>query len=275
MGFDRDYDRLLGLAADLDNFQGYLNAEDKKHQVEAEAAYARERDEVVYAILAEKPDLDLVYMRIREDLAQVAADNPAWGPTSAFVAEDLIEHLTKEARKSPLQRKVVRYFLPALLVAAVIGYFGLWFYNDLSVDQPIETREGIEQRVAAYEKARRYDDWAGAQVRRGGWLKSILLKPFEPDDQEMEAATDFIGLSLNGLAALTEGGMACGAEGLLQADELNEAHLELVDDVAEKIRAKGVEWQEPPVMTVLPILQARFPCANPPEAQTEQSDPAP
>ncbi|MDY7098570.1 MAG: hypothetical protein SXU28_10580 [Pseudomonadota bacterium] len=269
MAFDRNYDTLIALAGEMGAYeQGYLDADGEKAAQEARVAYATERNRVAYAILSEKPDLDLVYERIRGDLASIAAESgEGYEELCAFVAEDLIEKLEEESAKSPLRRTVVRYGGMGVLAVLVVGYLFMFWYNDLTVDQPIETKEGLIQHAAAFDKASTYNDWNSTSTRRGGAIKGLLLWPWEPDDQEFEAAGNFAGVTLNGLEMLSQQGAACPGRALLVPGEyLSELQTEFVEEVSDAIQADGVVWEEEPIMTLLPIMAEKHPCETPADA---------
>ncbi|MGB3469227.1 MAG: hypothetical protein WBA51_00210 [Erythrobacter sp.] len=268
MAFDRNYDALIAHAANVAQYEGgYLDSEGQKEATQARTAYAAERNKTAYDILAEKPDLELVYDRIRGDLASIAEENEAIEGLCTFVAEDLIEKLEEESAKSGTLRMVKRYAGPAILGALGIAYAAIFFINDLTVDEPFESKGGLVQHAAAYEKFRTHDDWMSTRARRGGAIKGLLLWPWEPDDEEMQAAEVFAGNSLSLLATLTENGGTCSTQGLLSNGEfLSEQQMGFVDDVAEFVLDEGTEWQDPPVMTPAAYMLGRFGCAELPEA---------
>jgi hypothetical protein len=196
-----------------------------------------------------------------------AEDNPGWADVAAFVAEDLVQRLQELSAMSPAMRNLRRY--GGLGVLAVLGliYAGLFVYNDLTVDKSIESKDGLLQRAAAFDKARNHDSLMGG---RGGFIKTIILMPWEPDQSELEAASDFAGLALEGLDRLTKEGITCNTQGLLVAGEyLDESQLVFVDGISEYVQAPGTKWEEPPVMTLLPVMAERYACppgAPPPAA---------
>lgn len=261
MGFERNYDALLQLASVLGQYDGYLDTEDQKAFQLAKQNYATERNKVAYDILAEKPDLDLVFERIRGDLQQCHEEDGWPEDLCSFIADDLIDKLTEESSKSPLRRTAVRYGGAAVLAILVLGWGGMFLYKDIDLDQPIETQEGLAQHAAAYMKARDYDDMMSTRTRRGGAIKGILLKPWEPDEQELEAANGFVSLVFDGLALLTQQGVACNTEYTLMSEEISESDFAMLDRVAETLQSDNVVWEDPAVMTVLPLLQESYPCA--------------
>jgi hypothetical protein len=225
-----------------------------------------------------KPDLGLVYERVRGDLAGIAAESPGYEDLCHFVAEDLIERLEDQSRKPALMRTVVRYAGAGVLAALAAAYLGAFWWNDLTVEQPIETKAGLIQQAAAFEKARTYSDWADSAdgVRRGGAIAGLVLWPLQPDDAEQKAAEDFAGLSLNGLQTLTAEGVTCNTEALLAPGEfLTEPQLGFVDEVAAHLQAKDTAWQDPPIMTLLPLMVERHACTGAALLDPEASPPTP
>lgn len=264
MAFDRNYDALIALAADMAQYEGgYLDSDGQKVAAQARGNYAAERNKVAYDILAEKPDLDLVYTRIRGDLASIAEENEGFDDLCTFVANDLIEKLQEESQKSGAWRATKRYAAPAFLGTLAIAYFAMFFINDLTIDQPMDNKDGLIQRAAAFDKASTYDDWMSTRTRRGGAIKGLLLWPWEPDDEELNAANEFAGLTLEGLQLLTDQGAACNTQTvLLQGEYLNEVQLDFVESVSELVQADATVWEEPAVMTLLPFMAEKYPCAD-------------
>lgn len=263
MAFERDYSALLGLAAELGGYSGYLDDEEKLQETRAKALYKGEINRTVFEILAEKPDVDLVLQRVQEDLDGIAEESPEWADVCAILAEDLIAKIRAERGKSKGWRYAKRHGGTAIVASLVVGYFSLWFWNGIAIDQPIETRHGLTQRAEAYEKARDFDDLMSSRTRRGGFLRDIFSKPFEPDDEEIAGATDFVGITFDALYALHERSLVCGAERHFLSEQLQEADFAMLDGVAEELLSDEMHWQDPPAMTLVPILENRFPCAAP------------
>ena len=160
-----------------------------------------------------------------------------------------------------LGRSWVRYG-GGILALLVAGYFGIWWYKDLAIDQSIETREGLVQRAAAYQKSRDYDAIAGAGSPHGGSIGAILRRPWKPDQEERNGANEFAALTIDGLAYLDEQGLACGVDHLLGAEEPGEAQLAFLDRVAEKVTFGTLAWQDPPIATLLSAMAEDYPCAG-------------
>ncbi|MBN1783802.1 MAG: hypothetical protein JW812_02430 [Alphaproteobacteria bacterium] len=102
----------------------------------------------------------------------------------------VLKRLAKEAKKSPFRRKIERYFWKGFLV--VLAVFALIFrqYNLITVDAPLETKEGIMQRAAAYDKFSTYNSLVAGS--RNGFAKMILFWPIEPTKEEVNYASEFI-----------------------------------------------------------------------------------
>ena len=222
-----------------------------------------ERDRTAYDILAEKPEMDLVYSGIRSDLAAIAEESPNYAGVCEFVAEDLIEKLQEEAQKSPTLRIIKRYAGVAILGILGIIYAGLFVYNSLTIDQPIDTKEGLLQHAAAFDKAHTHSEMMGTRARRGGFLKGLLFWPWEPNEQELEAAGNFAGLSLDSLQALTDQGITCNTQFLLSPGEfLDESQTKFVEEVSEFVQAEQTVWQDAPIMTPVPFMVERYGCPD-------------
>lgn len=258
---ERDYWELLALAAELQGYAGYLDTEDLKQKRKLEERFAAARNKFVYAILRDGGTADEAVASVSADLDQIETESDSsWEPSIAFLRENLLTRIEKESRKAPWLRTTLRWFPVGLGVAAAIAYFSIRFFSGIEVDQPIESREGLQQRAAAAQKVIRYNDWMSGRSRRGGWAKGILLWPIEPSEIEVQAATEFVSVTLDGHRALTEQGQACGNLIPGTQNTLSEQEVRLVGDVATYLRAENVQWRQPPIMTVLDPIRQAFPC---------------
>jgi hypothetical protein len=173
------------------------------------------------------------------------------------VHDDLIARIEQQRSKNPLLKRIVRFGGPILAAAGLAAYFGTWFYNDLTIDAPLETKPGLIQRAEAYDKLVTYE---GARTGRGGLLRDMLFAPLEPDEQELAAAQEFAGLVMAGYDRLLSERRACGQTVAQDGQPLSKSELDLISAVSAYLRDEQTAWQEPPVQTVLiPISKAR-PC---------------
>lgn len=258
---ERDYSELLEYAAGLQAYDGYLDTDGLKQRQAIEAKFATVRNKFVYALLRDGGDWQDISRAVSDDLDQIeTASDPSWQAPIALVRENLLTRIEKEGRKKPWLRTAVRWTPAALAVAVAIAFFGIRFASAVDISQSLETRVGLEQRAAATKKVIRYDDWMSSRVRRGGWLKGILLWPIEPSETEIQGAQEFVALTLDGYAALSGEGEICGVLPQGAGDSLSEQQLDLIGDVATFLRDTGTQWEEPPIMTVLEPIRRAFPC---------------
>lgn len=262
-------DELLGLAAEimeLDALEASLGkgGEWKAAKKRYEAAvqlFNSKRNDYVETILVKGDDWSLIPDAVASDLDSIGASADAsWQPAIQYTRENLIPFLTKEARKSPLTRGIIKWSPVAFAATVAIVYFGIRFTSGVDVSATLESKIGLQQRAAAAEKVIQYDDWMGTRVRRGGWIKGILFWPIEPSDVEVKAAGEFVSVALEGYDVLTKQSEICGNLTGGYGDQLSEEQIKFVDEIAEKIQETNLSWQEPPVMTILQPIKEKFPC---------------
>jgi hypothetical protein len=152
-------------------------------------------------------------------------------------------------------RKLRRVALFVAAALAVTVYFGVALFSGTPVTESIETRDGIIQRAAAAEKVIRYDDWADTRVRRGGWLKGILLWPIEPDAYEIKGAGEFVSLVLEAQQYANGCGSVVG-----YGDSLTKEQIRMVSDVADLVQRDDLQWRDPAPLTVVAALERVRPC---------------
>lgn len=262
-------DELLGLAAEimeLDALEASLGkgrewkAAKKRYEATVEQ-FNSKRTDYVDAVLVKGDDWSLIPDVVANNLDNIGASADAsWQPAIQYTREHLIPFLTKEARKSPLTRDVIKWSPIASAVVLVIIYFGIRFASEVNVSATLESKLGLQQRAAAAEKVIQYDDWMGTRVRRGGWIKGILLWPIEPSDVEANAAGEFVSVALEGYNILTQQNEICGILINGYGNQLSDEQIKFVDEIAVTIQEPNLSWQEPPVMTVLHAIKEKFPC---------------
>ena len=260
---------LLDLAAEimhLDAVEASLGKgrEWKEAKARYEAAvklFETRRKEYVDSLLVNGEDWTNVPNQIASELAQIESEaDPSWQSAITYTRESLLPYLTKEARRSPLMRDVIKWTPIAVGVVAVIAYFTIRLTGGLDVSAPLESQLGLQQRAAAAEKVIRYDDWMQTQTRRGGWLKGIFVWPIEPTQTEIEGAAEFASISLQGYDALAQEGEVCG--NLVEGNnaKLSEGQIEFVDQMASSIQSDKLQWSSEPMVTVLDQIRAKYPC---------------
>ncbi|MGE5952906.1 MAG: hypothetical protein ACM308_04715 [Qipengyuania vulgaris] len=143
----------------------------------------------------------------------------------------------------------------AFLGLVVAGYFGVGLYARTPVTAPIDSRAGIEQRAAALDKVLRYDDLVNGRMRRGGLLKDVLLRPLEPDDEEMEGAADLVGLIFAAQQTVPGCGLVTG-----NGESMNEAQKKMLREVVDYLEQPDAQWRDPALRTLGPALQSVSAC---------------
>ena len=254
---ERDYSKLMDLLTQLEGLSGYLSAEEKKEKIKLDNSYSSEKRSFVYKILKHSRDPEEAQSSVNSDIAEMSGlSEEGWTSTYEKLRSDLIASIEIDSRKPPWLR-TLRYLSPVLIgVTLLILYFGMYFYSITPITAELESRIGLEQRAAAYEKTLRYDDLMSARVRKGGLFKSILLWPIEPSDQEVRGAAEFVGIVLAGNAFLVEGGSSCRAVEQSGSEDLSSDQLQYVGKVADAVQEKTLRWSEPPTLTLLEVMQA-------------------
>lgn len=214
------------------------------------------RAEYVDALLGDDAPSDGVPAEIEAQLngLREGAD-PSWYPAIDYTHQNLMPFLTKEAAKSPRLRKALK---AAPFVAAGLGliaYFGIAIFSATPITQPIETPEGIKQRAAAAEKVIRYDDWMQTRVRRGGWLKGLMLWPIEPSKDEIEGAGEFVGLVFEGQRYAK----GCGSVASY-GNTLTDEQIDMVGNAADYVQRDDIQWQDPTPLTIVAALESAEQC---------------
>ncbi len=126
-----------------------------------------------------------------------------------------------ESKKSPTRRKIEKngWWLTILFVG--ITMVSLKWYWLIDVNQPIDTVNGVIQRAGTLEKLLDYDDTMDTRVRRGGWLKGIMLWPAEPTEKEIEYASEFLWSTVEIYDYLQEQDAVCGIPFFHNSDDDN------------------------------------------------------
>jgi hypothetical protein len=256
----RDYGALMDAASELESYGGYLTTDEKKAQLKAKQAFVSARDSFVYNALKDNDDAEETKSLISSDFEEMKTLQPGWESVFVFVQQELFERINKESKKSPLRRKIVKWTPAALAVVVAVMYFGVRFTSGIDVTQPLESKAGLVQRAAATEKVVSYDDFMGTQVRRGGFLKGILFWPIEPTQPEVTAASEFVSVTLEGYEVLQKQQEICGTLMAGVGNQLSQEQIEFVGEMAEQVQRPDLEWQTPPVMTILKPIKAKFPC---------------
>ena len=157
--------------------------------------------------------------------------------------------------------KRLRWILVALLGLVVAGYFALRFMSGVTVDQPVESKAGLQQRAAAAEKLIRYNSWLSGWVGRS-IAGPVMLWPIAPTQAEAEAAGEFASAVLGSHRTLQQAGFVCGDLPEGQGDAQSPEQVALIAAVAAHLRAEDSQRAEPATMTLLVPIRAQFPCGE-------------
>lgn len=158
-------------------------------------------------------------------------------------AEKLADIAAKQQGKSSFRRKVEHYWWAIAIVAVAAVYFGLRVYSAVPTYDQIETRDELIAGYTALQKVERYDDWADTGVRKGGWLKGVMLWPIEPNEDEVKFAGDMLWLSIGVYDYLLEEGLICNntLSGPLENEDIDTQleYAHLVGDFSESSPQQG------------------------------------
>lgn len=228
----------------------------KKEYDAHQEQFNKVRDEYVDALLEQDGVHDSAVDDVTQQLTELREQSdPSWHPAIDYTRDNLLPCLTKEAAKSPRLRKALKLVPLVVGGLAVLVYFGIRLASGTPVTEDFETRAGIQQRAAAAQKVIRYDDWMSTRVRRGGLFKGILLWPIEPTDAEVNGAAEFVSLVVEG-QQYAEG---CGSVSGF-GENLTDEQIKMVGEVANYIQRDDIQWEEPPVMTVVVGLERASRC---------------
>jgi hypothetical protein len=251
------YDDLLRTGQELLQFRGFLDTQEQKAQLKVQNSFNSQRNKIVYDLLHRVPNADDARGAVSHDFNTIRADTPDhFAGVVDYVEDELFNRIEAEGRKSPLHRRVIRWTPVAVGAIIVAFYFGMRLYAALPIDRPIDAREGIEQRAAAFKKVMRHQEWT--DTRRHRLVAELLAWPISPTETESKGAAEFAGLVLGGRSALAQSKAICGAPDANAP--IDDADIRMVDGVADYIRQPNVKWLTPPAFTLLRPIQDNYPC---------------
>ncbi|MBB3982613.1 hypothetical protein GGR44_002279 [Sphingobium fontiphilum] len=255
-----DYAEIENWATELAQYNGYLDSEGVKQRGIVKSKYDGALNRFVYNLLSHHPDGDEAISIVNADIdARIAQVGDHWTANYDEIREDLTARIRKSAGRSGWQRTLI-YRAPLIALALlVVLYFGFRFYNATPVTDPFETRLGLTQRADALAKAIRYNDWASGSSRRGGFIKGILLWPIEPTEAEHKSAAEFANVIFSGAAMLRDRREACNLP-VARGEKLSDDELLLLQSVTDHLRNKATLWRDPPAITVLDPIRAKYKC---------------
>lgn len=261
------FDQLLELAAGIVHRANAENTTDKnarkttndeRHKLEV--AFSEIKKKYVSELLDNPKTRDQAYDLVSSYMSVTRATcDPSWLPGLDYMSDRLLPYLEKQAKRDPRVRKL-RQALPLVVIAiGVSAYFAIRFVSTVHIEHEIETREGIKERASALEKVLRYDDWMDTRVRKGGWMKGILLWPIKPTESEIGAAAEFAGLAYEAHELSVEY-YGCSAIRSSHGDSLSKAEIEYLSKISAYFRRSDIHWLAPPVVTVIEASRVANEC---------------
>ena len=255
----RDYSDMLGFAAELQYYSGYLDTKDQQDRLKVEHAFKSSANRFVFELLKEYPDENEAAEIVSGELEALAASNES--PLETALEETrayLLERISREARKSPRLRAIVRWTPLAIGVAVLIAYFSVRYFSIIDINAPAQSRDGLVQRAAAFEKVRNHDPQGGYSLR--ALAAKVLLWPLEPTQPEVEAAREFFQLSGEAFSRLGQRNEICVNPFDFIGGATLRQQVEIVHRVANYVRDPNSRWAEPPIETLSIPLRRDFPC---------------
>lgn len=248
--------RIIELEAIENQLDSRQRKQAKREYDSAKEKFADVRSQYVNALLSRDIPNEEVVAEVEELLADLRQHaDPSWHPAIKYVHENVMPAITKESSKSPRRRKIEKAAPWVIGGLVVVAYFGVKLFSATPVTAELESREGLVQRASAIEKVITYDKWMGTHVRRGGWLKGILLWPIESSEDEIQGAAQFAGLVIQGQEYVD----GCGSV-IDTGENLSDEQIKMIGEVAEYIQRGDITWDEPAVQTVLDGLQEASAC---------------
>ena len=263
------FDQLLELAAGLVALADAESTLDKREWKAAkeqhdslEAKFKEVRNKYVDVLLSAPEGHEQAYDLVATDIAAIRANcDSSWEPAVNYVSDELLPYLHKEAGRDPRVRKAIKAMPWVLGGIAVVAYFAIRFLSATPINHALETKEGIQERAAAVVKLLRYDDWMDTHVRKGGWLKGILLWPIEPTEAEIKGASEFVALAYEAQQVSVEQ-FNCPAIQRGYGNKPSQEELDYLSESADYLRGPNVEWKEPPVVTAVDAAKVVGKCSN-------------
>lgn len=255
----RDYGEVLRLATELQFMTGYLDTHQLNERAKIERSFRSNANRLAYELLRDFPDPDDAVLEVERDLDALAASNDP--PLEGALVETrtyLLERIARESRRSPRLRTIIRWTPAAIGVVAVIAYFSVRQFSLLDIDAPAQSREGMVQRAAAFEKVRNHTPRSGYSLR--GAALNILMWPIEPTEEEIAAAREFFSMNEETFARLSRQGQICLDPGLHSGGLDPRQLIELVRQAAAYVREPGAQWAEPPIATLAAPIRRALPC---------------
>lgn len=187
-----DFWPAIQLADSLGQFTGYLDTVGLNARNEVNGKYKREIANLSHRIINETGSSDAAKQSATESLANLASANPEWDVKITEVNENLLAQIDADGKISLLRRRIRYYSLPIFTAVIVAIYLGVWWFNIIAIDQPVNTVKGLRQRAMAVGKVIDYDRDMSGPFRRGGWVRDIVMSAFEPNEKEVAAAQEFV-----------------------------------------------------------------------------------
>lgn len=144
-------------------------------------------------------------------------------------------------------------------ILVVVAYFSIRFLSAVHATDDILKTSGFLQRHDAFEKVLRYDDWMDTRVRRGGIFKQVILWPIKPSDEEIQIASQYLGVVIEIADHLLSTGAICPSEEINLSDNLETAsHFSYF--LSEKLEAEIEIEESNSLIFVHDSFLELFPC---------------
>lgn len=249
----------------LDDMEDTLT--DKKAWRNAKQAYENEkikfdklRDEYIDLLLKTEDRGAITGTMTNVILETKQKADASWHPSLEYLMDNFIPKLDREAKKNPKIRRAIKLAPLVTGIVVVLAYFIVRFTSAVTVTADVESREGIIQRAQIVEKALRYDDWADTKVRRGGWLKGIMLWPIEPTEEELNAGGELTNIIVELAQLLETQARICNGPLQGSSTSFSSEQIDMINSVTAYLTGPNVQWEEPALLTVAKPIQQAYPC---------------
>ncbi|HSI18772.1 MAG TPA: hypothetical protein VK980_13445 [Sphingomonas sp.] len=118
----RDYHEMLDLAAELQDYNGFLGTEALKQRNQLRTRFDGTRRRFVYERFHEGIDHAAIWPSVSADLDRISGQRVIREDAVDYVREELANHIERQANNTPFKRFVVRWGPPAGMVLVTISY---------------------------------------------------------------------------------------------------------------------------------------------------------
>lgn len=257
------FDQLLELAAEIVSLVDAESTLDKSQWKEAktrhDAAVARfneVRGKYVDALLKTADGRENGPTIVEQQIAEIKGScDPSWVPALDYISEHFTPYFRKQEARHPKVRSAIKAMPYALGGVALLAYFVIRFVCATPITDKLESKSGIQQRAAAVEKVIRYDEWMATHVRKGGWLKGLLLWPIEPTEDEIKGAAEYAGLAFEAQKISVEQ-FGCSVIPRGYGEAPSKEEIKYLSASAEYLRNPATRWDKSAPLTTVQAARA-------------------